>query len=84
MLDDADAIGHPHLALPCCNLTSCREVRRTLAHLDQAKLNQLRQVILVDYQGALRVDVFQRPPQIDGVEPEMSKRIILLIGHNPA
>jgi hypothetical protein len=38
-----------HLALPCCNLTSCREIRRTLTHLDQAKLNQLRQVILVDH-----------------------------------
>src|SRR5262249_19973887 len=69
------------LSLPWCNLTSCREVRRSITHLDYAKLNQLRQVILVDYQGALRLDVFQRPPQIDGVEPKLSKRIILLIGH---
>jgi len=31
--------------------------------------------------GPLRIDIFQRPPQIDGVEPELSKRIILLIGY---
>ena len=47
----------------------------TFPHLDQAQLDQLCQVRLVDHLPALPGDVLQRPSQIDGFQSETGQRI---------
>jgi hypothetical protein len=61
--------------LPCGFLTGRGEFWNALAYLDQSKVGKLCQVILVDQPFPLRIDIFQCPSEIDGIEPELGKGV---------